>query len=203
MAPATHQPAPSDTQGNASRQLAVVVGFGRRMAPALWRLTFAGVGSRYCGLWVAGWGDSRAPACPSSLLREQRDAGGVQGCQQRFFRAGTPPAQNKGALDVPLQDGFHFHFDLGISASTRGSQHEPMLRGGSTRNFTPWSTQGPLGRPADVPKKKTHCQTTIEEKKTCHCFSPARRGHPRGATPHRPAIQATLYHPRAGSRTAR
>ena len=41
MAPATHQPAPSDTQGNASRQLAVVVVFGRRVAPALWRLTFA------------------------------------------------------------------------------------------------------------------------------------------------------------------
>ena len=40
MAPATHQPAPSDTQGNASRQLAVVVVFGRRVAPALWRLTF-------------------------------------------------------------------------------------------------------------------------------------------------------------------
>jgi hypothetical protein len=34
MAPATHQPAPSDTQGNASRQLAVVVVFGRRVAPA-------------------------------------------------------------------------------------------------------------------------------------------------------------------------
>jgi hypothetical protein len=41
MAPATHQPAPSDTQGNASRQLAVVVVFGRRVVPALWRLTFA------------------------------------------------------------------------------------------------------------------------------------------------------------------
>ena len=41
MAPATHQPAPSDTQGNASRQLVVVVVFGRRVAPALWRLTFA------------------------------------------------------------------------------------------------------------------------------------------------------------------
>ena len=40
MAPATHQPAPSDTQGNASRQLAVVVVFGRRVVPALWRLTF-------------------------------------------------------------------------------------------------------------------------------------------------------------------
>jgi hypothetical protein len=40
MAPATHQPAPSDTQGNVSRQLAVVVVFGRRVAPALWRLTF-------------------------------------------------------------------------------------------------------------------------------------------------------------------
>ena len=40
MAPATHQPAPSDTQGNASRQLVVVVVFGRRVAPALWRLTF-------------------------------------------------------------------------------------------------------------------------------------------------------------------
>jgi hypothetical protein len=40
MAPATHQPAPSDTKGNASRQLAVVVAFGRRVAPALWRLTF-------------------------------------------------------------------------------------------------------------------------------------------------------------------
>jgi hypothetical protein len=33
-------PAPGDTQGNASRQLVVVVGFGRRVAPALWRLTF-------------------------------------------------------------------------------------------------------------------------------------------------------------------
>ena len=41
MAPATHQPAPSDTQGNASRQLVVVMGFGRRVVPALWRLTFA------------------------------------------------------------------------------------------------------------------------------------------------------------------
>jgi hypothetical protein len=41
MAPATHQPAPSDTQGNASRQLAVVVVFGLRVAPALWRLRFA------------------------------------------------------------------------------------------------------------------------------------------------------------------
>jgi hypothetical protein len=41
MAPATHQPAPSDTQGNASRQLVVVMVFGRRVAPALWRLTFA------------------------------------------------------------------------------------------------------------------------------------------------------------------
>jgi hypothetical protein len=40
MAPATHQPVPGDTQGNASRQLAVVVVFGRRVAPALWRLTF-------------------------------------------------------------------------------------------------------------------------------------------------------------------
>jgi hypothetical protein len=40
MAPATHQPAPSDTKGNASRQLAVVVVFGRRVAPAPWRLTF-------------------------------------------------------------------------------------------------------------------------------------------------------------------
>ena len=40
MAPATHQPAPSDTHGNASRQLVVVVVFGRRVAPALWRLTF-------------------------------------------------------------------------------------------------------------------------------------------------------------------
>jgi hypothetical protein len=41
MAPATHQPVPSDTQGNASRQLALVVVFGRRVAPAaLWRLTF-------------------------------------------------------------------------------------------------------------------------------------------------------------------
>jgi hypothetical protein len=40
MAPATHQPAPSDTQGNASRQLVVVMVFGRRVAPALWRLTF-------------------------------------------------------------------------------------------------------------------------------------------------------------------
>ena len=40
MAPATHQPPPGDTQGNASRQLAVVVGFGRRVVPALWRLTF-------------------------------------------------------------------------------------------------------------------------------------------------------------------
>jgi hypothetical protein len=29
MAPATHHPAPSDTQGNASRQLAVVVVFGQ------------------------------------------------------------------------------------------------------------------------------------------------------------------------------
>jgi hypothetical protein len=38
--PATHQPAPSDTQGNVSRQLAVVMVFGRRVAPALWRLTF-------------------------------------------------------------------------------------------------------------------------------------------------------------------
>ena len=41
MALATHQPAPSDTQGNASRQLAVVVVFGRRVVPALCRLTFA------------------------------------------------------------------------------------------------------------------------------------------------------------------
>ena len=41
MAPATQQPAPSDIQGNASRQLAVVVVFGRRVVPALWRLTFA------------------------------------------------------------------------------------------------------------------------------------------------------------------
>ena len=40
MAPATHQPAPSDAQGNASRQLAVVVVCGRRVVPALWRLTF-------------------------------------------------------------------------------------------------------------------------------------------------------------------
>ena len=40
MAPATHQPAPSDTQGNASRQLVVVVVFGRRVVLALWRLTF-------------------------------------------------------------------------------------------------------------------------------------------------------------------
>ena len=40
MAPATHQPAPSDAQGNASRQLAVVVVFGRQVVPALWRLTF-------------------------------------------------------------------------------------------------------------------------------------------------------------------
>ena len=48
MAPATHQPAPSDTQGNASRQLAVVVVFGRRVAPALWRLTFAALTS-----WVS------------------------------------------------------------------------------------------------------------------------------------------------------
>jgi hypothetical protein len=41
MAPVTHQPAPSDTQGNASRQLAVavVVVFGRRVAPARGALT--------------------------------------------------------------------------------------------------------------------------------------------------------------------
>ena len=41
MDPATRQPAPGDTKGNASRQLAVVVVFGRRVVPALWRLTFA------------------------------------------------------------------------------------------------------------------------------------------------------------------
>jgi hypothetical protein len=40
MAPAIHQPAPGDTQGNVSRQLAVVVVFGRRVAPAPWRLAF-------------------------------------------------------------------------------------------------------------------------------------------------------------------
>jgi hypothetical protein len=45
MAPATHQPAPGDTEGNASRQLAVVVVFGRRVAPALWRLAFEALAS--------------------------------------------------------------------------------------------------------------------------------------------------------------
>jgi hypothetical protein len=39
------QPTPSDTQGNASRQLAVVVVFGRRVAPSLWRLAFAALAS--------------------------------------------------------------------------------------------------------------------------------------------------------------
>jgi hypothetical protein len=38
--------APSDTQGNVSPQLmAVVMIFGRRVAPALWRLTFAALAS--------------------------------------------------------------------------------------------------------------------------------------------------------------
>jgi hypothetical protein len=59
MAPATHQPAPSDTKGNASRQLTVVVVvFGRRVAPALWRLTFAALiswVSRACYCGPAAW----------------------------------------------------------------------------------------------------------------------------------------------------
>jgi hypothetical protein len=60
MAPATHQPAPSDTQGNVSRQLAVVVVFGGRVAPArpmaMANLTFAALTSRVliaCGSGLA------------------------------------------------------------------------------------------------------------------------------------------------------
>jgi hypothetical protein len=72
MAPATHQPAPGDTQGNASRQLAVVVGFGRRVAPALWRLTFEtliswvvlGVGGS--GLAVGAYPQATCRACDSA-----------------------------------------------------------------------------------------------------------------------------------------
>jgi hypothetical protein len=53
MAPATHHSAPSDTEGNASRQLAVVVVFGRRVAPALWRLAFTALIS-WASLSVGG-----------------------------------------------------------------------------------------------------------------------------------------------------
>ena len=65
MAPATHQPAPSDTQGNASRQLAVVVVFGRRVVPALWRLTFAAPIS-WMSLSVGGSGLAGSAALPAT-----------------------------------------------------------------------------------------------------------------------------------------
>jgi len=65
MAPATHQPAPSDTQGNASRQLAVVVVFGRRVVPALWRLTFAAPIS-WMSLNVGGSGLAGRAALPAT-----------------------------------------------------------------------------------------------------------------------------------------
>ena len=62
---ATHQPAPSDTQGNASRQLAVVVVFGGRVAPALWRLTFAAPTS-WMSLSVGGSGLAGSAALPAT-----------------------------------------------------------------------------------------------------------------------------------------
>jgi hypothetical protein len=65
MAPATHQPAPSDTQGNVSRQLAVVVVFGRRVAPALWRLAFAALVA-WMSLNVGGSGPAGSVALPAT-----------------------------------------------------------------------------------------------------------------------------------------
>jgi hypothetical protein len=70
----SHQPAPSDTQGNASRQLAVVVVFGRRVAPALWRLTFAALIS-WMSLSVGGSGldVSRVlPQLPAAHVTQRR-----------------------------------------------------------------------------------------------------------------------------------
>jgi hypothetical protein len=67
MAPATHRPAPSDTQGNASRQLAVVMVFGRRVAPALWRLTFEALVSRV--VLNAGGSGLAVGAVPQATFR--------------------------------------------------------------------------------------------------------------------------------------
>jgi hypothetical protein len=74
MAPATHQPAPSGTKGNASRQLAVVVVFGRRVAPAPWRLTFETLTSWVVlnvggsGLAVGAVPQATCRACDSALV---------------------------------------------------------------------------------------------------------------------------------------
>jgi hypothetical protein len=95
MAPATHQPAPSDTQGNVSCQLAVVMVFGRRVAPALWRLAFKapaswvvlGVGGS--ALAVGAEPQATCRACDSAplVLPPGRDTS---------FKKKRPPRTTKG-----------------------------------------------------------------------------------------------------------
>ena len=112
MAPATHQPAPSDIQGNASRQLAVVVVFGRRVVPALWRLTFAAPIS-WVVLNVGGSGLAGSAALPatcraydSAAVVLERPGRGrprleeIIADQNKYFPAVEDPASRRRGLRI-------------------------------------------------------------------------------------------------------